>query len=164
MKTLTLLWLTFSPMLAPSAPANDANDRATRLESPCPPEHRDARLRIGNLLGSPLWPRIQARFDFGTASVEDVRLLSNPDDRETCVRLWEAMEADGTLLAPADKVTFFMSGNRYLVPIARHQPAGVIRLDGRSSLDVYDADFRIIGRFRSIACSQLRCELPPHDH
>jgi len=147
MKTLTLLWLALSPMPVASAPASDANDTATRLESACPPEHRNARLRIGNLLGSPLWPEIRARFDFGTASVEDVRLLSNPDDREMCVRLFEAMEADGTVLAPGDKVTFFKSGNRYLIPIARHRPPGVIRLDGPSSLDVYDADFRIIGRF-----------------
>lgn len=151
MKTLALLWLALSAVSAPPVPAGEANDTGIRLERACPPEHRNARLRIQNLLGSPLFPEIRARFGLGTASAEDVRLLSNPDDRETCVRLWEAMEANGTGLAPSDAATFFQSGNRYLVPISRRPPLppGVVRLDGGSSLYVYDADFRLIGRFRA---------------
>jgi hypothetical protein len=144
MKTILGIWLASLLGLPPS----DAPDASVGGDA-CPPEHRNARLRVGNLLGSPLLPEIRARFDLGTASADDVRLLRNPGDRETCALLWEALERDGVTLAPAEAATFFRSGDVFLVPVSRRSqaPAGAVRLDGRSALFVYDAEFRLVGRF-----------------
>ena len=151
MNSLTVLWLALSAAFTALPLAAGPNDVGTRAQPACPADHELARQRIGNLLGSPLLPEMRARFDLGTASVDDVRMLSEPGDRDACVRLWEAMEANGTGLGPSDTATFFQSGNRYFVPVSRHSqlPPGVVRLDGPSSLDVYDNDFRLIGRFRA---------------
>jgi hypothetical protein len=50
-------------------------------------------------------------------------------------------------------VAFYQSGDRYLVPIKRvHRrplPAGATRLGGDSTLDIYDSEYRLIGRFRA---------------
>jgi hypothetical protein len=146
MKTLTVLLLAGATFGVASPASGESFQEASRG---CPPDHGFAAWRIGNILNSPLLPDLRARFDLGTASAEDVRLLTNREDRETCVRLWEALEASGTKLNPADEVSFYQSGNVYFVPVTlRPQlPPGVVRLDGGSALHVYDADFRLIGRF-----------------
>lgn len=146
MKTLMIIGLV---SMLTQIPAETPEVTAATDSKGCPPEHRNARVRVGNLLGSPLLPEVRARFDLGTASPEDVQLLRNPHDRATCDLLWRALEAEGPELAPGDAVTFFRSGDSYFVPIARRSqaPAGIVRLDGRSSLLVYDAGFRLVGQF-----------------
>lgn len=116
----------------------------------CPAVHPDAEARIRNLLTTPLLPQLRARYDLGTASADDIQPLTSEADLATCQALWNALEAADTDLAASDQVSFFRSGNRFFVPIVRGRPlpAGVvIRLDGYSSLDVYDAGYRLIARF-----------------
>lgn len=149
MNTLTVLSLAFSAVFTTLPPAAASNDAGTQSQPACPADHQLAKPRIQNLLGSPRFPEIRTRFDFGTASLQDLRLLTNPGDHETCGRLWEAMATDGITPPPTDSVTFFKSGNRYMVPVTSTPPLGVIRLDGPSGVNVYDASFRLIGRFRA---------------
>jgi hypothetical protein len=116
----------------------------------CPPAHPNAAQRVQNLLASPLLPEMRARYDLGTASASDIRLLTNQRDRETCRALRAALDATGTDLAPGDRVSFYRSGDTFFVPISRNRRPGrpgVISLDGYSSVDVYDAEFRLVGRF-----------------
>jgi limonene-1,2-epoxide hydrolase len=116
----------------------------------CPPAHGQSETRVRNLLSSPLLPEMAARFNIGTASASDVRLLTNRGDLETCRALWNALASSGTELSAEDRVTFYRSGDTFFVPISRSRrpgTPGAIQLDGYSSLDVYDAEFRLVGRF-----------------
>jgi hypothetical protein len=116
----------------------------------CPPAHAQSETRVRNLLSSPLLPEMAARFNIGTASASDVRLLTNRGDLETCRALWNALASSGTELSAEDRVTFYRSGDTFFVPISRSRRPGTpaaIHLDGYSSLDVYDAEFRLVGRF-----------------
>ena len=125
------------------------SDTAIAGPHPCPREHPRSAARVRIFLTNPLLPELRSRFDLGAARAEDVRLLGEADDRETCAALWNALEETADALAPGDQVTFYRSGDRFLVPITRYRPAqpGVVRLDGPSALHVYDAEFRLIGRF-----------------
>lgn len=120
------------------------------IQRGCPPEHRNAAMRVRNLLTSPLLPELKNRYDLGTASADDTHLLTNRNDREVCQALWEAIEASGTDLSAGDHVTFYRSGDTFFVPIKRHRRPGrpgTIQLDGFSSLDVYSSEYRLVGRF-----------------
>lgn len=120
------------------------------IQRGCPPEHENAAMRVRTLLTSSLLPEMRRRFNLGTALAEDTRLLANESDRTVCRSLWDAIEASGASLSPGDRVSFYRSGNTYFVPVTRHRrPArpGALQLDGYSSLDVYDAAFRLVGRF-----------------
>ena len=122
---------------------------APDVERDCPAEHPRSAARVRIFLTNPLLPELRNRFDLGTASADDVRLLDGADDRETCAALWNALEETADALASEDQVTFYRSGDRFLVPITRYRPAqpGVVRLDGPGALHVYDAEYRLIGRF-----------------
>lgn len=116
----------------------------------CPPAHDRAADRVLTLLSSPLLPELKARYNLGTASPFNIQLLTNQADRDTCRALWGAVRATETDLRAGDRVSFYRSGDTYFVPITRsRRPArpGVVQLDGYSSLDVYDAAFRLTGRF-----------------
>lgn len=116
----------------------------------CPAAHPDAEGRIRSLLSNPLLPELRARFDFGTASADEIEPLTDERDLDTCRALWNALEATDTSLTAGDQVSFFRSGDRFFVPIQREgtaAPGATIRLDGYSSLDVYDAGYRLVGRF-----------------
>ena len=118
-------------------------------DHPCPSEHANSEQRVRNLLSSPLLPELRARYALGTASAENIQLLTSARDRDTCRALWRALEESGTNLSPGDYVSFYRSGSTFFVPITRHRPGppGVVQLDGSSSLDVYDASFQLVGRF-----------------
>jgi hypothetical protein len=100
-------------------------------------------------LSSPLLPEMRARFNLGTASIEDITLLKMPESGPVCAALWQAIRGNGTELSPGDHVSFYRSGDKFFVPIRRSRPTrpGTIQIDGRSSLDVYDSEYRLIGRF-----------------
>lgn len=128
-----------------------ATEPAARV-NPCPTPEPDAQARIHRLLTTPLIAELRARYDLGTAAAEDVRLLTNERDALTCEALRNAVDRNGSNLAEGDRVTFFRSGDRFFVPVTRERapgPPGTIHLDGYSSLDVYDSEFRLIGRFMS---------------
>jgi hypothetical protein len=155
-----LISLTFLALLAASVPAA-TSDRAGTMPEPqriasrqdaCPPEHGWAESSVRKFLSNPLLPELQerARFTVGTASVDDVRLLTSERDGEACGALWTAIRGNGTDLLPGDAITFYRSGGMYFVPIDRDSRTarpGVIQLDGNSSLDLYDAEFRLVARF-----------------
>jgi hypothetical protein len=115
----------------------------------CPPAYERSEMRVHGLLSSPLAPEMRRRFDLGTSSADDVHLLANSRDRETCVTLWQAVRASGTVLSPGDRVAFYRSGDTFFVPISRKRAGrpGAIQLDGNSSLDVYNSRFQLVGRF-----------------
>jgi hypothetical protein len=116
----------------------------------CPVAHAEAKPRILNLLNTPFLSELRARFDLGTADAGDVEPLTNDRDTATCRALWQAVRTSGTRLSSGDSVSFYRSGNRFFVPIKRDLPSApgvVIRLDGNSSVDVYDAEYRLVGRF-----------------
>lgn len=85
----------------------------------CPAAYERAEIRIHGLLSSPLAPEMRRRFNLGTASADDVQLLTNSRDRETCLALWQAVSASGTVLSPGDRVAFYRSGDSFFVPISR---------------------------------------------
>lgn len=144
-----LLWVMFA--LAGELGADVAREpREGAAGERCPPAHAQSAERVRNLLSSPLLPEMQKRYDLGTASVSDVRLLTNARDRDTCRALWEALRLTETAIGPEDRVSFYRSGDTFFVPISRtRRPGrpGVVSLDGYSSLDVYDSSFRLVGRF-----------------
>lgn len=144
--TLLSLFLSLAPV---AAPASFASDPALLQHDRCPAGNANSETRVRNLLSSPLLPEIRARFDLGTASAENIQLLTSTRDRETCRALWAALAESGTSLSPADQVSFYRSGDTFFVPITRSRPSapGVVQLDGYSSLDVYDAEFQLVGRF-----------------
>lgn len=116
----------------------------------CPAVHADAEGRIRTLLTGPFLPELRARFDLGSATAEHIEPLTTESDLATCRALWQAVRTSGTNLSPGDRVSFYRSGNRLFVPIEREPPPApgvVIRLDGNSSVDVYDAEYRLVGRF-----------------
>ncbi len=116
----------------------------------CPSVHAEAKPRILNLLNTPFLPELRARFDLGTAHPGDIEPLTDDRDAATCRALWQAVRTSGTRLSSGDGVSFYRSGNRFFVPIKRDHPSApgvVIRLDGNSSVDVYDAAYRLVGRF-----------------
>jgi hypothetical protein len=120
------------------------------IQGECPAPQANAAGRIRTLLTTPFLAELKARFDLGTAAADDIQPLTNATDRETCRALWDAVRTGGTDLEPGDRVSFYRSGDRFFVPITRERPAApnaVIRLDGYSSLDVYDAEYRLVGRF-----------------
>lgn len=81
---------------------------------------------------------------------DDIEPLTDAHDLDTCRELWNALEATDTSLTAGDRVSFFRSGDRFFVPILREgaaAPGATVRLDGYSSLDVYDAGYRLGGRF-----------------
>jgi hypothetical protein len=122
---------------------------ASYTAKPCPPPHRNGDLSVRLFLSSPLLPEMRARFNLGTASIDDVQLLKMPEAGLACAALWRAVEENGTELSPGDHVSFYRSGDRFFVPIRRPRPTrpGTIQIDGRSSLDVYDSEYRLVGRF-----------------
>lgn len=115
----------------------------------CPAAYERSELRIHGLLSSPLAPEMRRRFDLGTSSADDVNLLTNSRDRETCLALWQAVRASGTVLSPGDRVAFYRSGDTFFVPISRKRTGrpGAIQFDGNSSLDVYNSRFQLVARF-----------------
>lgn len=129
--------------------AHAARSHQEPAQRGCPPDHRNSGIRIRTLLGSPLLGEMRSRFDLGTASVDDIQLLTNDRDLDTCRALWKAVETSGTNLSPGDEVTFYRSGDTFFVAVTRHRPVqpGVIRLDGTSSVDVYDPAYTLVGRF-----------------
>ena len=137
-------------LISITTPALTARAAFASEPEACPAPHRFAELRVMNLLGSSPWPDW---VDMGKASAADVQLLTNARDRELCDTLWAAMRENGTDLRPGDQVTFYRSGDRYLVPIKRLPrrplPPGTTQLGGDSTLDIYDSEYRLIGRFRA---------------
>ncbi len=118
--------------------------------SDCPAAHPDAEPRVRTLLTGPFLPQLRAQFDLGSATAAHIEPLTDDRDAATCRALWQAVRTSGTNLSTADHVSFYRSGDRYFVPIRRerpHAPGVVIRLDGPSSVDVYDAEFQLVGRF-----------------
>jgi len=105
---------------------------------------------VRNLLTTPFISELRARFDLGSATADHIEPLADERYAETCRRLWEAVRTSGTKLASGDRLSFYRSGDRFFVPINREPPPAegvVLRLDGYSSVDVYDAGFRLVGRF-----------------
>jgi hypothetical protein len=103
-------------------------------------------------LSNPLLPEVRAQFDLGTAALDDIRLLTMQQDQGACETLWEVIRSNGTDLAANDEIAFYRSGDRYFVPIyrrGRDPRPNIIRFDGNNSLDVYDSEFRLIGRFKA---------------
>lgn len=138
-----LLAAVVSPLHGPAAA------RSETMKA-CPPAHANSAVRVRSFLSSPLLPEVRARYDLGTASPQDIILLMSDRDIETCRALWKALDENGTVLAPGDHVSFYRSGSTFFVPITRQrQPRRptVVQLDGSSSLDAYDADYQLIGRF-----------------
>jgi hypothetical protein len=137
-------------LLATAPPAVVPDSDGLAFGGHCPSAQPLDATRVRNLLTTPLLPELRARFDLGTATADRIEPLTNERDLETCRALWQAVRASGTNLSPGDVVSFFRSGDRFFVPIRREPPRApgvVIRLDGYSSLDVYDAEFRLVGRF-----------------
>lgn len=155
MGLLVSLLLSLATSVSVGSPTRSAPGHAESFYAhpdACPPAHPRAEARVRSILSSPLLPEMRARLDLGTASAADVQLLTTAEDRDACNALWEAMHANGTDLRPGDKVTFYRSGDTFFVPIAREPrqplPPGTVRLDGAggSSLDVYDPEYRLVGR------------------
>lgn len=146
----TLLWLFLVSGISIPSPAATLDPARPAVRHDCPAAQPDAEGRVRTLLTSPLLPELRARFDLGTAAADSIRLLTDEWDAGTCRALWDALRATDTDLAPGDRVSFYRSGDRFFVPVVRERapaPGAVIRLDGPSSLDVYDSGFRLIGRF-----------------
>lgn len=147
MTLLVAIWLVLSGGAAPEGGAADRLPISFRgSQRGCPAVERNAEVRVRNVLGSPLIAEIRKHVDLGTADLGDVEVLRNPEHREICEGLWAALSDGEAPLGPSDAVSFYRSGNRYFVPIARRAPPGVIRLDGPSSLNVYDTEYRLIAR------------------
>jgi hypothetical protein len=143
------VWLALAPSAESASFLRGGSPTFPRYH-PCPSEHANSETRVRNLLSSPLLPEMRARYALGSASAENVQLLTSAHDRDTCRALWAALAESGTSLAPGDQVSFYRSGDTFFVPITRSRrpgAAGAVQLDGSSSLDVYDAGFRLIGRF-----------------
>lgn len=143
------LWLaTGIPVVAGPANISPPHSEFSESKRGCPAGNADAMWRIRNVLGSPLIAEMRQHVDLGTASLAEVRPLRLPEDREACVKLWEALDAEGTVLQAADAISFYRSGDRYFVPISRRPPTrpGTIRLDGASAVHLYDAEYRLIAR------------------
>lgn len=146
MSIMLPLLLAFVAATPPAAPEREG----FAFVGECPSAQPLAATRIRNLLTTPLIAELRARFDLGTASADRVEALTNERDAQTCRALWQAVRASGTKLSAADSVSFYRSGNRFFVPILREPPSApgvVIRLDGSSSVDVYDTEYRLVGRF-----------------
>jgi hypothetical protein len=144
-----LLYVSLALAVAPITVSAGRADAVVGLEH-CPPSHPNSASRVQNLLGSPLLPQMRTRYDLGTASASDIRLLTDEHDRETCRALWTAVHAAETSLSAGDRISFYRSGDTFFVPISRsRRPSarGTVQLDGYSSLDVYDSGYRLIGRF-----------------
>jgi hypothetical protein len=120
----------------------------------CPPAYRSSELRVYSFLTNPLLPLALERngLDLGTASSEQIQLLTDAEDREICDALWTAIQASQTDLSPSDQLAFYRSGNRFFVAIrrsGRNARPGVTQLDGNSTLDLYDDEYRLIARLRA---------------
>ena len=116
----------------------------------CPPVHGRSEGRVQMVLSSPFLPEMRERFNLGTSSVESIRLLTDEQDRAVCRDLWRAVIRNGTRLPDDAELTFYKSGDTFFVPITRDKPPpGVVRLDGTSTLDIYDAELHLVGRFRA---------------
>jgi hypothetical protein len=138
------------PEVTPRVRVADDMDERER----CPPLYERSEVRVYSFLSNPLLPQVLERnkLDLGTASSGQIQLLTDQDDRRACEALWKAIVANGTDLRPIDQLAFYRSGDRYLVPInrgLRDLKPGVLRLDGGSSLDMYDLGFNLIARFSS---------------
>jgi hypothetical protein len=147
---LMLVTMSLSALAGRTTPSVVGDDAAVAAGDTCPTPHGRAAERVRMLLSSPLAPEMRARYNLGTASASDVRLLTDQHDRVTCEALWNALEATGTNLSPGDRVSFYRSGDTFFVPVSRsRRPAqpGAVQLDGYSSLDVYDSTYRLVGRF-----------------
>jgi hypothetical protein len=144
-----LLYVSFALSVAPMTASAGRAHAGVDLEH-CPPSHANSASRVQNLLGSPLLPQMRTRYNLGTASVSDIQLLTNEHDRDTCRALWNAVHSTGTKLTAGDRISFYRSGDTFFVPISRNRrpsARGAVQLDGYSSLDVYDSEYRLIGRF-----------------
>lgn len=146
-----LLFLVLALAGEPVAVVADQQGAGVVAGEGCPSAHGRSALRVRNLLTSPLQTEMRARYNLGTASASDVQLLTEQRDGETCRALWAALHSTGTSLTEGDRVSFYRSGDTFFVPISRgRRPSGrpgVIQLDGYSSVDVYDSEFRLVGRF-----------------
>jgi hypothetical protein len=146
-----LLFLVLALSAGPGANVAEQQGASVVAGEGCPPAHRQSAMRVRNLLTSPFVAEMRARYNLGTASASDVQLLTVQRDAETCRALWDAVHSTGTSLTAEDHVSFYRSGDTYFVPISRtRRPSrtpGVVQLDGYSSVDVYDSQFRLVGRF-----------------
>ncbi|MBB4636421.1 hypothetical protein [Longimicrobium terrae] len=143
-----LVLLSVSPHVARGSGFTDAPQAPAVAEGGCPAPETDAEARIRRLLTTPLIADLRARYDFGTATADTVLLLTDECDRRTCDSLRTAIVESGANLTEKDRISFYRSGNRFLVPVSRHREVtGTVHFDGHSSVDIYDADFRLVGRF-----------------
>jgi hypothetical protein len=146
---MTLLIAFWLVVASGAAPELGNADTVRESERGCPAAERNSAVRVQNVLGSPLIAEMRKHVDLGTASLDDIQLLRNPEHREICEALWNALREGETPLRSADAVSFYRSGDRYFVPIARRPPPGVVRLGGPSSLNVYDMNYQLIARLRA---------------
>ena len=134
-------------VVIPSA-GNAPRSQTPRPPTPCPSPPHDTAIPVRIFLNSPLLPEARARFDLGTATPDDIRLLSEPMDHGTCETLWSLI--DPADIEPGDRVEFYRSGDTYFVPVLksrRPSTPGIVQLDGYSFMLIFTPDFRLVGRF-----------------
>jgi len=149
MSPLLPLLLSFALRLSVDAAETATVPRTLRPSDACPAAHEGAETIVRSFLSNARLPVVRERYNLGTASSEDVQLLTTSRDRGTCDALWAAIRGNRTDLSPSDQVSFLRSGNMLFVSIdrsRRNARPGVTLLDGNSSLDVYDADYQLIVR------------------
>jgi hypothetical protein len=123
--------------LAPAAP----------VQSGCPAPDAQAESRVTNFLSLPQLAELRKFADLGSASASDVHALGGERDRETCVALLRAVAGSGRRSNAGDRVAFYRSGDRYLVPITPRRPTDRIRIGEHSVIEVYDTQYRLVARF-----------------
>jgi hypothetical protein len=112
----------------------------------CPSTNPQSELRVQNLLSLP--NLAQSNVNLGSASRSSVQPLRSENDRAVCGTLWDAVEAQSGRVGGRYAFAFYRSGDRYFVTLTPPPiPSGRAVLRHDQAVEVYDREFRFLGRF-----------------
>jgi hypothetical protein len=139
MRAFPTVILAVALLVAPAIPAH--------AQAGCPAPEPQAESRVTNFLSLPQLAELRKVADLGSASASDVHALAGEPDHERCAALRRAVASSGRRSNAGDRVAFYRSGDRYFVAITPRRPADRIRIGEHSMIEVYDTEYRLVGRF-----------------
>jgi hypothetical protein len=90
-------------------------------------------------------PQLEGVADLGTATVSDVRALTDDRDRDACAALGRRVAETTRERHSGERMSFYRSGDRYFVTISPGEQTG-IAFTHHSVVEVYDGEYHLIAR------------------